>query len=310
MPTLFITHHDCIEHDPGDYHPEHPDRLRGITRLLESEDFMLLHREEAPHADHTQLLRVHPLSYIEEIMAAVPHLEGHHSIDGDTVMSSHTGEAALRAAGGVCAAVDAVARKEARNAFVAVRPPGHHAERAQAMGFCFFNNVAVGAYHAREAHGLQRVAVVDWDVHHGNGTQHIFWDDPDAFYASTHQMPLFPGTGAADERGAHDNVVNVPLPAGADGEQFKAAFEDKVLPALRAFDPDILFISAGFDGHARDPMANMRLNLQDYVWATRELLKVADDHCEKRVVSVLEGGYDIVALSACVAAHVRVLMGL
>ncbi|MGC2856962.1 histone deacetylase family protein [Novispirillum sp. DQ9] len=309
MSTLFVTHHDCIDHDPGDFHPEHPDRLRAITRMLESEDFMLLHREEAPHADHAQLLRVHPLSHIEGFLDMVPH-DGHRSLDGDTILSPATGDAALRAAGGVCAAVDAVARGEVRNAFVAVRPPGHHAERAQAMGFCFFNNVAVGAYHAREAHGLKRVAVMDWDVHHGNGTQHIFWDDPDAFYASTHQAPLFPGTGEAHERGAHNNILNVPLPAGAGGEQFRAAMTDHVLPALRAFNPDILFISAGFDAHARDPIANLRLNVADFVWATNELMAVADECCDRRLVSVLEGGYDVVALGACVAAHVRTLMGI
>lgn len=309
MPTLLVTHHDCIEHHPGDFHPEHPDRLRGILRMLETEDFMLLHRAEAPHADHEQLLRVHPLSYIEEIMDAVPH-DGHHHVDPDTVMSPYTGEAALRAAGGVCTAVDAVCRNEARNAFVAVRPPGHHAERARAMGFCFFNNVAVGAYHAREVYGLKRVAVVDWDVHHGNGTQHIFWDDPDAFYASTHQVPLFPGTGEAYEKGGHGNIVNVPLPPGAGGPEFRAAMENSVLPALDSFAPDILFISAGFDGHARDPIANMRLTVADYVWATQELLKIADTHSERRVVSVLEGGYDITALAACCAAHVRTLMGI
>lgn len=309
MATLFLSHHDCIEHDTGDYHPESADRLRGILRILESEEFMLLHREEAPHVEHRQLLRVHPLSYIESILDKVPH-EGHHAIDGDTVMSPHTGDAALRAAGGVCTAVDALGRGEARNAFVAVRPPGHHAERSQAMGFCFFNNVAVGAYHAREAYGYQKVAVVDWDVHHGNGTQHIFWDDPNAFYASTHQAPLFPGTGEAHERGAHNNIVNCPLPAGADGEPFRAAMTDTILPALRTFDPDILFISAGFDAHARDPMANMRLTVADFVWATEELLKVADEHCEGRLVSVLEGGYDVVALAACVSAHIRKLMGI
>lgn len=309
MSTLFVTHHDCIEHDPGDFHPEHPDRLRAITRMLESEDFMLLHREDAPHADHAQLMRVHPLSHIEGFLDKVPH-DGHHSLDGDTILSPATGDAALRAAGGVCAAVDAVAKGEVRNAFVAVRPPGHHAERAQAMGFCFFNNVAVGAYHARAVHGLQRVAVMDWDVHHGNGTQHIMWDDPDAFYASTHQAPLFPGTGEAHERGAHNNILNVPLPAGAGGEQFRAAMTDKVLPALREFNPDILFISAGFDGHARDPIANMRLNVADFVWATNELMAVADECCDRRLVSVLEGGYDVVALGACVAAHVRTLMGI
>lgn len=309
MSTLLISHHDCIEHDPGDFHPEHPDRLRGILRMLEGEDFMLLHRMDAPHADHTQLLRVHPLSHIEAVMDAVPH-DGHHHMDDDTILSPKTGEAALRAAGGVCAAVDAVARGEVRNAFVAVRPPGHHAERSRAMGFCFFNNAAVGAYHAREAHGLQRVAVMDWDVHHGNGTQHIFWDDPDAFYASTHQAPLFPGTGEEHERGSHNNVLNVGLPAGAGSEQFRAAMTDHVLPGLRAFNPDILIISAGFDAHARDPIANLRLSVADYVWATEELMKVADECCDRRVVSVLEGGYDVVALGACVAAHVRTLMGI
>ena len=309
MSTLLVTHHDCIEHDPGDFHPENPDRLRGILRMLESEDFMLLHRMDAPHADHTQLLRVHPLSHIEQFLDMVPR-DGHHSLDGDTILSPKTGEAALRSAGGVCAAVDAVANKEVRNAFVAVRPPGHHAERSQAMGFCFFNNVAVGAYHAREVHGLQRVAVMDWDVHHGNGTQHIFWDDKDAFYASTHQAPLFPGTGEAEETGAHNNILNVPLPAGAGSAEFRAAMTDKVLPALRAFKPDILFISAGFDAHTRDPIANMRLTVSDFVWATNELLAVADECCDRRLVSVLEGGYDVVALGACVAAHVRTLMGI
>ncbi|MFA7431784.1 MAG: histone deacetylase family protein [Rhodospirillaceae bacterium] len=309
MSTLLVTHHDCIEHDPGDFHPENPDRLRGILRMLESEDFMLLHRMDAPHADHTQLLRVHPLSHIEQFLDMVPR-DGHHSLDGDTILSPKTGEAALRSAGGVCAAVDAVANKEVRNAFVAVRPPGHHAERSQAMGFCFFNNVAVGAYHAREVHGLQRVAVMDWDVHHGNGTQHIFWDDKDAFYASTHQAPLFPGTGEAEETGAHNNILNVPLPAGAGSAEFRTAMTDKVLPALRAFKPDILFISAGFDAHTRDPIANMRLTVSDFVWATNELLAVADECCDRRLVSVLEGGYDVVALGACVAAHVRTLMGI
>jgi acetoin utilization deacetylase AcuC-like enzyme len=309
MSTLLVTHHDCIEHEPGELHPEHPDRLRGIMRLLESEDFMLLHRDEAPHATHAQLLRVHPLSYIEEIMDKVPR-EGHYSIDGDTLMSPYTGEAALRAAGGVCSAVDAVVRKEVHNAFVAGRPPGHHAERSRAMGFCFFNNVAIGAYHAREEHGLKRVAVMDFDVHHGNGTQHIFWDDADAMYCSTHQEGTFPYTGLVDETGAHGNIVNCPLPAGAKGDEFRAAMEEKVLPALRAFKPDILFISAGFDAHARDPMAHMRLTVADFVWATEQLLAVADECCEGRVVSVLEGGYDIVALSASVAAHVRRLMGI
>jgi acetoin utilization deacetylase AcuC-like enzyme len=302
-----LTHHACLDHDPGPHHPECPDRLKVILAALETEEFHFLHREEAPHATRMQLERVHPPSHIDHVLAMVPH-DGFHSIDGDTTLSPDSGEAALRAAGAVCAAVDLVASKQARNAFCAVRPPGHHAELHQAMGFCFFNNVVVGAMQAREVHGLRRVAVIDWDVHHGNGTQHLMEDDPDFFYASTHQWPLYPGTGDEDEKGVAGNVVNATLPPGAGSEQFRAAMTGKVLPALEAFKPDLIMISAGFDAHAADPIANLRLTTEDYGWATREILAVAARCCDNRVISVLEGGYDLGALMACTATHVRALM--
>ena len=216
--------------------------------------------------------------------------------------------AARRAAGAVVRAVDMVMAGEVRNAFCAVRPPGHHAETATAMGFCFFGNVVVGARHALEAHGLERVAIVDWDVHHGNGTQDLVWDDPRILFASTHQMPLYPGTGAADERGAHGQVVNVPLPPGASGGVFRAGMLGRVLPAVDAHAPQMIFISAGFDAHDRDPLANLRLNEADFAWATAQLCALAAKHCDGRIVSTLEGGYDLSALASSAAAHVRVLM--
>lgn len=307
MPTMLVTHYDCIDHDTGPGHPESPDRLRAILEALEDEAFHILVRAEAPHAPTEDLLRVHPLSHIEHVLESVP-AHGHHHIDPDTVLSPMSGEAALRAAGAVIAAVDAVATGEVRNAFCAVRPPGHHAERHEAMGFCFFNNVAVGAERARAVHGLTRVAVVDFDVHHGNGTQHLFWDDPDLFYGSTHQSPAFPGTGSQTERGHHHNIVNVPLRPGAGSDEFRAAMSDIVLPAVRAFGPDLLMISAGFDAHARDPLAHLRLTVDDFGWVTQHLMAVAAECCDHRIVSVLEGGYDLPALAASVARHVRTLM--
>ncbi|NKD77712.1 histone deacetylase family protein [Haematospirillum sp. H1815] len=307
MPTLLVSHHDCLEHETGGYHPENPDRLRSVLQILESEDFFMLHREEAPRATLEQLTRVHPQSYIDDIMSHIPK-QGYYAIDSDTPLSPKSGEAALRAAGGVCAAVDAVVARQARNAFVAVRPPGHHATRTQPMGFCIFNNVAIGAMQARSIHGLGRVAVIDWDVHHGNGTQDIFWNDPDAFYASTHQFPLYPGTGSAEETGAHNNIVNCPLPSGSDGTVFMEALDNRIIPALKNFRPHILFISAGFDAHGRDPLANMKLTVKDYAEATRKLMAVADSLCGGRIVSVLEGGYDLIATASSAAAHIRVLM--
>lgn len=308
MPTLLISHPVCLEHDTGPYHPECSDRLRAILKTLEGEAFSLLDRRNAPLAEMTQLERVHPRPYIEAILASAPANE-YSYLDSDTVMSTRSAEAALRSAGGVVAAVDAVAGGEVRNAFCAVRPPGHHAEHAQAMGFCLFNNVVVGARHAQAAHGFKKVAVVDFDVHHGNGTQHLFWDDPTLFYASTHQYPCYPGTGKASETGSAHNIVNVPLMAGAGSGEFRKGVTDKILPALRAFSPDFILISAGFDAHRHDPLASLNLSEDDFAWITRELLAIAAECCGNRVVSVLEGGYNLTALAASVAVHVKALMG-
>jgi acetoin utilization deacetylase AcuC-like enzyme len=308
MATLFVSHHACIDHDTGDFHPECSDRLRAVQRILEAEDFMLLHRQDAPAVTDEQLLRAHPRAYIDRIFRTIP-TEGHRHIDGDTVVSPGSGEAARRSAGGVVVAVDAVMRGEVTNAFVAGRPPGHHAETAQAMGFCLFNNVAVGALHARAAYGVERVAVFDWDVHHGNGTQDIFHADPGLFYASTHEAGNFPNTGFAEERGIAGNIVNCPLPPGTTGDAFRAAVESTIEPAMRAFRPDLVMISAGFDGHAHDPLSHMRLQVADFTWATQRMMAVAADCCEGRLISVLEGGYDLPALAGCVHAHVRTLMG-
>jgi len=307
MNTLLFTHKSCIEHDPGAHHPECPDRLRAVMGALEAEEFQLLDRREAPRAEIDQIARVHERGYVHGVLDAIPS-EGRRALDGDTHVSPGSGEAALRAAGACCAAVDAVMAKEARNAFCAVRPPGHHAEQAVAMGFCLFNNVAVGAAHALAVHGLKRAAVLDFDVHHGNGTQAMFWSHADLMYASTHQSPLYPGTGGLGERGDYKNIVNAPLAPMSGSAEFRDAMTETILPALRDFDPDILFISAGFDAHRADPLAMLNFATEDYGWATAELMAVADDCCEGRLVSTLEGGYDLRALADSAAAHVRALM--
>jgi acetoin utilization deacetylase AcuC-like enzyme len=306
MTTLLYTHPACLEHDPGRHQPESPARLRAVLEALDAPEFARLELREAPEAALDDIARVHPRSFVERMLAAVP-AEGHASIDADTVLSPQSGRAALRAAGAVCAAVDAVVAGEAGNAFCAVRPPGHHAEPGRAMGFCLFNNVAIGALRARMAHGLARVAVVDFDVHHGNGTQARFADDPSLFYASTHQFPLYPGTGAARETGV-GNIVNVPLPPMAGSRQFRLSIEREILPALDAFRPEMVLISAGFDAHKRDPLAQLMLDESDYTWVTEQLLEIARHHAGGRVVSTLEGGYDLVALGASAAAHVSALM--
>ncbi|MEO5335600.1 MAG: histone deacetylase family protein [Magnetospirillum sp. WYHS-4] len=308
MPTLLITHPICLLHEMGEHHPESPDRLRVILQALETQEFVYLVRMEAPLADRAALERVHDPAYVADILDNGP-ATGHRHLDADTGMSPASAEAALRAAGGACAAVDAVMTGEARNVFCAVRPPGHHAERARAMGFCLFNNVAVAAYHARAAHGIRRVAVVDFDVHHGNGTQDEFWEDGSLFYASSHQWPAYPGTGREHDHGVAGNIVNVPLAPGSGSEEFRRAYSEIILPALSNFKPELLIISAGFDAHARDPLAYLRVQTEDFGWVTRELLKVADACCKGRVVSCLEGGYDLQALSMSVAAHMRALMG-
>ena len=307
MNTAFFTHAACAAHDPGPGHPECPDRLKAVLRRFEDEAFALLDRREAPVAEIEQLVRAHPRVYVDRVLAAVPD-HGYAGLDADTVLSPGSGEAALRAAGAVCSAVDAVMTGESRNAFCAVRPPGHHAETARAMGFCLFNSIAVGAAHARAVHGVRRVAVVDFDVHHGNGTQDIFWSDADLFYVSTHQSPLYPGTGMAEETGAADNILNVPLPAHAGPPEFRHAMTESVLPALSAFGPDLLMISAGFDAHRSDPLAALQLTEADFAWATVKLTDLAAESCQGRVVSSLEGGYDLHALAESCAAHVKELM--
>jgi acetoin utilization deacetylase AcuC-like enzyme len=280
--------------------------VRAVLAALDDPEFTRLERREAPEAAREDLLRVHPRRHVEGILAAVPKT-GHVGIDADTVLSPASGEAALRAAGAVTAAVDAVVAKEADNAFCAVRPPGHHAEPQRAMGFCLFNNAAIGALRAREAHGLARVAVVDFDVHHGNGTQAAFEADGGLFYASTHQYPLYPGTGAASETGV-GNVVNVPLRPMAGSSQFRLGVTQRILPALDAFRPELVLVSAGFDAHRSDPLAQLMLDEADYTWVTEKLLEVAYRHAAGRLVATLEGGYDLSALAASAAAHIRVLM--
>ena len=308
MTTLFFTHPACLEHDPGRHHPEGPARLRAVSAALAKPEFAGLERREAPEAALEDLLRVHPRPHVERLLGAVPKA-GHVGIDADTILSPGSGEAALRAAGAVVAAVDAVITREADNAFCAVRPPGHHAEPERAMGFCLFNNIAVGALRAREVHRLHRIAVVDFDVHHGNGTQAAFEADGGLFYASTHQFPLYPGTGSASETGI-GNIINVPLRPMAGSSQFRAGMNERILPALDAFRPELVLISAGFDAHKSDPLAQLLLDEADYTWITERLIEIASRHAGGRLVSALEGGYDLAALGASVAAHIRVLMSL
>ena len=307
MPTLLVTHSACLCHLTPAGHPERPDRLRAIDRALESERFQMLGRMQAPTAELDAIARCHPMDYIAALRDATPK-QGMVRLDPDTSMSPGSFEAALRAAGGAVQAVDEVMEKRAANAFVAVRPPGHHTETARAMGFCLFNNAAIAARHAQKQHGAERVAVVDFDVHHGNGSQDIFWSDATVMYCSTHQMPLYPGTGATGERGEHDTIVNAPLRPGDGGAQFRNAFETVILPRLRDFRPDLIVISAGFDAHQRDPLANLNLLEADFGWATRKIMEVADTTAGGRVISVLEGGYDLEALANSVAEHVMALM--
>ncbi len=306
MTTLLVSHTRFLDHDTGPHHPESPARLRSVLAGLDESVFANLIRAEALPATAEQVERAHPGHYMDHLQAAIPD-SGLSHLDGDTVVSPGSGEAMTRAAGAVIQAVDAVARKDVANAFCAVRPPGHHAESDRPMGFCLINNAAVGAMHARAVHGFTRVAVIDIDVHHGNGTQEIFWDDANAFYASTHQYPFYPGSGARRERGAHNNVVNVPLAAGSGSDVFRAGLTDEILPGLAAFRPDFIFISAGFDAHRDDPLGGLALNENDFAWATAAIMDSAKSLCGGRVVSVLEGGYNLDALKSCATAHVQTL---
>jgi acetoin utilization deacetylase AcuC-like enzyme len=307
MSTLLISHPACLDHLTPSGHPERPDRLRAVERALEAEAFQTLAREQAPMAETEIVALCHPMDYVEEIRNASPS-EGMVRLDADTSMSPGSFEAVLRAVGGGVLAVDEVMTGKARNAFVAVRPPGHHAETARPMGFCLFNSAAIAARYAQKKHGAERVAIVDFDVHHGNGSQDIFWSDRSVMYCSTHEMPLYPGTGAVNERGEFNNIVNAPLRAGDGGDAFRQAFEASILPRLREFKPDFLVISAGFDAHTRDPLANLNLVEADYTWVTQKLMEIADTSAQGRIVSMLEGGYDLQGLARSAAAHVTALM--
>ena len=307
MPTAVFTDPACLRHVTPTGHPECVARLESVLAALDAPEFAPLMRRQAPAAGNGELLRCHPQTYLDRIRAAIPG-DGTRPLDADTHVSPGSWHAATGGLGQVLGALDMVMAGEARNAFAAIRPPGHHAETETPMGFCLFGNVAIAAKRALDHHGLSRVAVVDFDVHHGNGTQDLLWDERRALFVSSHQMPLWPGTGAPEERGAHDNVLNLPLPPGAGGAAFRAAWTEAALPRLAAFEPELVLISAGFDAHHADPLAQLELTVEDFEWITHQLCNIADAHAQGRVVSALEGGYDLQALAASTAAHVRVLM--
>jgi acetoin utilization deacetylase AcuC-like enzyme len=300
------THPACLQHDPGPGHAERPARLRAVLQAPELDRYAALDRVEAPPATREQLLRVHSVAHVDRILAGAP-ADGQHRLDEDTLMSPGSVEAALRAAGANVAAVDAVLNGDCLRAFCAVRPPGHHATRDQAMGFCLFNNVAVAAAHALAAHGLKRVAIADFDVHHGNGTQAIFEHEPRVLFVSSHQSPLYPGSGHEDERGV-GNIVNGALSPGAGSHEFRELWDSVLLPRVAAFRPQLVLVSAGFDAHRNDPLADIRLGHEDYAWITERLVTLARAHASGGLVSTLEGGYDLAALTACTGAHVSALM--
>lgn len=308
MPTLLLSHPASLNHLTPPGHPERADRLRAVDQVLAEDRFAALARGDAPQGDLDTVALCHDDHYIDELRDIAP-TTGLVYLDGDTSMSPGTWEAAMRGVGGAVAATDAVMTGRASNAFVATRPPGHHAESGKPMGFCFFDHAAIAARYAQRSYGISRAAVVDFDVHHGNGTQNIFWADPTVMYCSTHQMPLFPGTGASGERGEHDTIVNAPLASGDGGAKFRAAFENLILPRLTAFAPELIVISAGFDAHRRDPLASLDLDAEDFGWVTRKLMDLAQASAGGRIVSVLEGGYDLQGLKDSVAAHVTALMG-
>ncbi|KQO58243.1 acetoin utilization protein [Methylobacterium sp. Leaf86] len=306
--TVLFHHAAAFEHRTPHGHPERPERMKAVQEALGTADFSGLDRRAPEAAALESVFLAHPEEWVRAILRSVPS-EGLAHLDSDTVLSPGTMDCVLRGVGAAVQGVDLVMTGTARNAFSAMRPPGHHAERTKAMGFCVFNNAAIAALHARKVHGAERVAIVDWDVHHGNGTQDIVWSDPSVLFCSTHQMPLYPGSGAVSEEGEHGTIVNAPLKPFADGDAFKEAMRSRILTRLEAFKPDLIVISAGFDAHWRDPLANLMLEAEDFAWATSQVMEIADRTCDGRIVSLLEGGYDLKGLGDSVAAHVSVLMG-
>ena len=308
-PTVVYTHGACLEHRPGPHHPESPERLLAVLQALQTPEFAYLTWRDAPRGTREQLLRVHTPDYVDEVFAASP-TQGYRALDGgDTILSAGSVEAVMRCVGAACAGVDDVVSGAAGNVFCATRPCGHHAEADRAMGFCIFNQAAIAALHARQAHGLKRVAVVDFDVHHGNGTQHAFYDDPDLFYGSSHQAPFYPGTGLRRESGVAGNIVNIPLAQGCNSATFRAQMRAEMLPALQRFAPELLIISAGFDAHHLDTLGGLGFTDDDFHWVTQELMAVTQPSTGGRVVSVLEGGYSLQGLASGTQAHLRALAG-
>ena len=306
--TIVFSHHACLGHNMGEGHPERPARMNAVEEAFQREGLAgRLVRRDAERATLDCIGLMHPQKYIEQIVASVPS-SGITRLDADTCLSPGSLEAVLRAVGAACSAVDAVLSGESKNAFCAVRPPGHHAETNKAMGFCIFNTVAIAAAYAKQRYGVERVAVIDFDVHHGNGTQEMFWSDQNLLFASTHQMPLYPGTGSKSERGNFDNIINCPLIAGDGSSEFRAAISEVILPGLLTFQPDLLLVSAGFDAHMNDPLAGLNLQDGDYAWVTKQLLEIADKFANGRFISTLEGGYDLLALTSSVASHVEELL--
>ncbi|OIQ99726.1 histone deacetylase-like amidohydrolase [mine drainage metagenome] len=309
MSTLVYSHADCLEHRPGPGHPESPERLRAVLRALQAPEFATLQWRDAPLGTREQLLLIHEPAFVDEVAELAP-TQGYVPLDGgDTVMSPGSWNAVMRCVGAACAGVDAVLSREANNVFCATRPCGHHAEPDRAMGFCIFNQAAIAAAYAYQKHGIGRIAVVDFDVHHGNGTQAAFFDRPEMLYASSHQSPFYPGTGAKSETGVAHNIVNVPLPRGCDSALFRARAAAEMLPAIERFAPELMIISAGFDAHHLDTLAGLKFTDEDFRWITEELLAIAEASCAGRVVSILEGGYSLEGLASGTAAHVRALMG-
>ena len=309
MRTLIYSHPACIEHRPGPHHPECPERQTAVLKALQADEFDDLLWRDAPMGKREHVLMVHTKTYVERVEKMSP-AKGYHPLDGgDTIMSPGSLEAVMRCVGAACAGVDAVINQDVNNVFCATRPCGHHAEADRAMGFCIYNQAAVAAFYAHQVRKMEKVAVVDFDVHHGNGTQNSFWNHPNLFYASCHQSPFYPGSGAKYETGTDHNVVNVPLGRGCDSATFRARMSSELLPALRKFAPNLLIISAGFDAHYKDPLGGLSFTDGDYYWITKELMAVADETAEGRVVSILEGGYSLEGLATGVAAHVRALMG-